>query len=423
MNRWLTDETWPGLAEAVNADPEFRLAARYWNGSFRFGMGAEAYVFRVRDGRVADVNCAPTPFDAWDFEVSGPPEAWREILAPVPRPFFQDVASAVFREGFSLGGDLESFFAYHAALRRLVAVARRARATGAPRAVTAMPSSARFADVTGRYVYLTVDGVEYRVYFEEAGSGIPLLLQHTAGSDGRQWRHLLEDEEITRHFRLIAHDLPFHGKSLPPASVEWWKSEYRLTQDFLMKFVVALSRALELDRPVYMGCSMGGHLAGDLALHHPDEFRAVIGVEGALASKGSDAILPWFHHPRLSNDSKPSLMYTLMAPQSPEAFKQETIWAYSQGAPAVFKGDLHYYAIEHDLTATAHEIDTSRVAVYLLGGEYDWSATPQDVKALADRIPGADVGEMKEVGHFPMSENPAAFRRSLMPILERIRGA
>ena len=280
---------------------------------------------------------------------------------------------------------------------------------------------ARFAAVTGRYLYLTVDAIEYRVYFEEAGAGIPMILQHTAGADGRQWRHLLEDAEITERFRLIAHDLPYHGKSLPPASLEWWKRQYSLKQDFFMKFIVALSRELGLDRPVYMGCSMGGHLAGDLALHHPEVFRAVIGVEGALASKGTDSILPWFHHPRLSNESKPSLMYTLMAPQSPEASKQETIWIYSQGAPPVFKGDLDYYALEHDLTDTAHTIDTRKVAVYWLGGEYDWSASPQDVKALADRVEGSRFTEMKGVGHFPMSENPAAFRRYLMPVLASIR--
>ena len=48
-----------------------------------------------------------------------------------------------------------------------------------------------------------------------------------------------------------------------------------------------------------MGCSMGGHLAGDLALHHPDEFRAVIGVEGALASKGVDPSRLAFYDPAM----------------------------------------------------------------------------------------------------------------------------
>ena len=78
---------------------------------------------------------------------------------------------------------------------------------------------ARFESSVGRYVFIEVAGVEYRVYFEECGSGIPLLLQHTAGSDGRQWRHLLANPAVTNHFRVIAADLPYHGKSLPPTGI------------------------------------------------------------------------------------------------------------------------------------------------------------------------------------------------------------
>jgi hypothetical protein len=119
------------LLEAINGDPEFRLAARFWNGAFRLSMGAEeAYLFRVRDGEMVGVNPAPTVFDAWDFEVGGPSEGWAEILARVPRPFYQDVASAIFRHGFTLGGDVESFFAYHAALRRVIEVMRQRQGTG-----------------------------------------------------------------------------------------------------------------------------------------------------------------------------------------------------------------------------------------------------------------------------------------------------
>ena len=49
---------------------------------------------------------------------------------------------------------------------------------------------AKTDDIIGRYIYLTIDDIEYRVFYEEAGQGIPLLLGHTAGSDGRQYRHL-----------------------------------------------------------------------------------------------------------------------------------------------------------------------------------------------------------------------------------------
>ena len=79
----------------------------------------------------------------------------------------------------------------------------------------------------GRYLRLEIDGVPHRLYFEEAGQGIPLVCLHTAGADNRQYRHLLADPEITRRFRVLAFDLPWHGKSTPPDG--WERGEYRLT--------------------------------------------------------------------------------------------------------------------------------------------------------------------------------------------------
>lgn len=281
---------------------------------------------------------------------------------------------------------------------------------------------ARFDAAVGRYVYLAIDGVEYRVYFEETGRGIPLLLQHTAGADGRQWRHLLEDVELQRHWRLIAYDLPYHAKSVPPTDVAWWSAEYRLTREFFMNVPVTLARTLELDRPVYMGCSIGGHLAADLACFHPGVFRAAIGLEGALASPAKRD-LSYLDHPRIGNGYKASLMYGLTAPDSPEACRRETAWVYSQGAPAVFKGDLHYYTVEHDLTALAARIDTTATALYVLTGEYDWSSTPAMGRALAAAVPGATFRLMPGLGHFPMSEHPARFREYIVPVLDEIRRA
>jgi pimeloyl-ACP methyl ester carboxylesterase len=280
---------------------------------------------------------------------------------------------------------------------------------------------ARFDAATGRYVHLDIAGVEYRVYFEENGAGIPLLLQHTAGADARQWRHVLEDSQLARRFRMIAYDLPYHGKSLPPVGIEWWKQEYRLTKEFLMRVPVTLSQALELERPAYMGSSVGGHLALDLALHHPDEFRAVIGLEAAAATPGG--YLEIWNHPRVSNAFKASVMYGLMSPTAPEACRRETAWGYSQGAPPVFKGDLYYHDVDHAMGETARQIDTSKVAVYLLTGEYDWSTPPALSQAVAAQIPGAFYQTMERLGHFPMSEDPEQFLRYLRPVLEQIHTA
>jgi pimeloyl-ACP methyl ester carboxylesterase len=125
---------------------------------------------------------------------------------------------------------------------------------------------ARLEEATGRYVNLMVQGRLYRIYFEEAGRGIPLLCLHTAGAEGSQYRHLLNDPDITRNYRVIAFDMPWHGKSLPP--VGYHLEEYRLTTDLYVATIMAVCQELELEQPVIMGCSMGGRIVLQLALAH-----------------------------------------------------------------------------------------------------------------------------------------------------------
>ena len=66
--------------------------------------------------------------------------------------------------------------------------------------------------IVGRYMHLDLNGHVHRVYVEESGSGVPLLCLHTAGSDTRQYRAIQNDPEILKEFRVIAFDLPWHGK-------------------------------------------------------------------------------------------------------------------------------------------------------------------------------------------------------------------
>ena len=65
-----------------------------------------------------------------------------------------------------------------------------------------------FETIIGRYFTMQVAGKSCRIYVEEAGEGIPLVCLHTAGSDARQYRHLLCDKAITDNYRVIAFDMP-----------------------------------------------------------------------------------------------------------------------------------------------------------------------------------------------------------------------
>jgi pimeloyl-ACP methyl ester carboxylesterase len=269
-----------------------------------------------------------------------------------------------------------------------------------------------------KYIHLNIQGIEYRVFYEEAGTGIPIIAQHSGGGDGLEWHFMLNNPEITSRYRIIAPCLPYHGYSLPPESEEWWKQEYRLKKSFFMEFELALSHALGLDRPVYIGCYVGGNLGLDLAFDYPDEFRAVIGVGAALSS--GQPTLDTFYHPNVSNHYRMVNSFYFCAPLTPEKYRREIAWCCMQCAAPTTKGDLYYYFYEHDLRGKAQFIDTSKCAVYLLTGDYDPTISVEDTLIMANQIEGSKFTEMKGLSHSSMAENPPVFTKYLMPILDEI---
>ena len=279
--------------------------------------------------------------------------------------------------------------------------------------------SARLEAITGRYAHIEIEGKAHRLYFEEAGQGIPLVCLHTAGSDGRQFRAVLNDPEITRHYRVIAFDMPWHGKSSPPEG--WQAEDYRLTTGAYTRQIMAVAKALGLDRPVVMGCSIGGRIVLNLALEHAAELRALIGLQSAaFVERYYESA--WLNHAEVhGGQACGAIAYGLMSPLSPDAHRWETVWHYMQGGPGVFTGYLFFYQVEGDIRERIGAIDTGVCPLYMLTGEYDYSASPKDTEAAAARIKGARVTIMKGLGHFPMSEHPEAFLGYLRPLLEEIR--
>jgi pimeloyl-ACP methyl ester carboxylesterase len=409
------------LVAAANADGELQVNSPDWSGTVTFACDEVSREVAVRDGRFSVLRAGQDGTAAGDVVViRGASHTWDKLLSPVPPPGFTDVFSAVF---FGIGvSPPPRDGRRHLAIRRLVELLRHVvnGSDPAPRILDESRPHGTHDAAVGRYVHLDLRGVSHRVYYEEAGTGIPLLCQHTAGSDGRQWRHLLEDERITGRFRLISYDLPYHGKSLPPNGTAWWAREYVLTREFVMQVPLALSSALGLDRPAFIGSSVGGMLALDLARFHPESFRAAISCEGALRlgpEAGEQATGEGYsgHDPALHAAS----MMSWMSATAPEAYRQETRLHYAQGAPGVYPGDIYYFSVDHDLRGQADLLNTPQCPVYMLTGDYDVMTVPASEQA-AKEIPGVYYKRMTGLGHFPMSEDPARFTGYLLPILDRI---
>jgi 3-oxoadipate enol-lactonase len=122
----------------------------------------------------------------------------------------------------------------------------------------------------------TVDVNGARLWYDEAGSGPTVLLLHGGLGDSGLWEPVVP--YLAERFRTIRTDLRFFGKSTGPA-VPWsWQED-----------TVGVLDELGIDRAAVVGLSLGGKLAVDLALAHPERLWAVAGVAPGLGGHDGDA--------------------------------------------------------------------------------------------------------------------------------------
>jgi pimeloyl-ACP methyl ester carboxylesterase len=270
----------------------------------------------------------------------------------------------------------------------------------------------------GRYVYVEYEGVEYRIYYEENGQGVPLLCLHTAGADAREWSRQLSDPDLTRDFRVIAFDLPRHGRSRPPVGWQVMEDEYKLTSEFYTGITMAFAEAVGADQPIIMGSSMGGNVCLPLADRYPDRIRALIALEGADHTPGWYADVMWDSRVHGGEVCASAVMGEI-APMSPAEERWETWWIYATGGPGLFKGDIYFFSLDHDYRERAAEMG-DHPPIYLMTGEYDGGTTPEQSRRTAEKLQNGTFYEMPGIGHFPMCENAALFKQYLTPVLDHI---
>ena len=216
------------LPARVAATPALARWGRDLTAELLLEVGERSWLLSLRDGQVARVQAGPFVMPSYTFALRLDPEGLARFLAPEPAPGWQDLLALRRHGALHVAGDTKPFFQHLMWFKGALALLREG-APATPAAPQPQPLGSITAEpITGRYWRMDIEGRPHRVYVEEAGQGIPLLLLHTAGADGRQWRDLLNDAEVTRRFRCIAFDMPWHGKSSPPAG--WEGESYRRTR-------------------------------------------------------------------------------------------------------------------------------------------------------------------------------------------------
>ena len=116
----------------------------------------------------------------------------------------------------------------------------------------------------------TVEVNGARLWYDEAGSGPALLLLHGGLGDSGLWEPVVPF--LAERFRVIRTDLRFFGRSTGPAAPWSWEDD-----------VIGVLDELGVERAALAGLSLGGRLAIEIALDHPERITALALVAPGLA--------------------------------------------------------------------------------------------------------------------------------------------
>lgn len=131
--------------------------------------------------------------------------------------------------------------------------------------------------------YLSVDST--RLYYDETGSGPPLLLIHGLGSSGRDWREQVN--AFADRYRVIRIDLRGHGRSDRPRG-PYAMPEFAREAAVLLRFLNAVPAHV-------VGLSMGGMVALQLAADAPALIRSLVVVNSAADTRIQTLQDFWFY--------------------------------------------------------------------------------------------------------------------------------
>jgi 3-oxoadipate enol-lactonase len=260
-----------------------------------------------------------------------------------------------------------------------------------------------FLDINKCVHHYTVDG---------AADKPALVFSNSLGSDLRIWDPLVP--YFVSEFRLIRYDTRGHGltEALPPP----------YSADDLARDVVGLLDALEIEKAVVCGLSVGGVIAQQLAIEHPDRVRALV-----LCDTGAriGTVASW--EERIAT-VKAHGLGVLAAPSMErwfsEDFRRRHGAAVRGYANMVIRTAVDGYVgtccalRDSDLTQAAASIDKPTL---VLCGDQDIATPPDMARELAKIIPRARLALISGAAHISCVEQPAMMATQITQFLREVQ--
>jgi len=258
--------------------------------------------------------------------------------------------------------------------------------------------------------------------YETAGQGLPLLFIHSVIADRRMWDR--EFPVYSADHQTVRFDLRgFGGSSSATAPFSYGAD------------LEALATHLHLDRPYLVGSSMGGALAIDYALAHPDRVRGLMLVAPGLSggfeppfdaeeaaafaydeAKSQEINRAWSDHDTTAAvDLLGQLWCSALEGPNRELFHTMV----RQNLPEVF--DNRSMKLATDPPPAAGRLSDIRVPTTILLGDRDNPSSAVFAKRIARSIRGSRLVAVPGGDHLVNLSAPGAFDRELRSALSELR--
>jgi 3-oxoadipate enol-lactonase len=254
-----------------------------------------------------------------------------------------------------------------------------------------------------------------RLYYETAGRGPVVVFIHGGLVDSRLWDD--QFDAFAKKFRVVRYDLRGYGQSAFP------KTPFSHVED-----LHALLEFLKIEKTSVVGLSVGGNIAADFAIEHPEAVEKLVLTGSGL--RGSK-LPPNKENTAVYKAAEEKGMETAIA-----MWLDNTIFATAKNNAAFVKKTRRMLADNYKYWGptpepipevwsnppTADRLGEIKAATLVIVGEKDAPRLLAISDILKTRIPNAEKVVIANVSHHLNMEKPDEFNRVVMDFLRRKDG-
>jgi pimeloyl-ACP methyl ester carboxylesterase len=253
-----------------------------------------------------------------------------------------------------------------------------------------------------------------KIYWNEAGSGDPLLLIMGLSYTSDMWHRTIP--AVSAHYRTIFFDNRGVGKSdVPPGP-------YPIAQ--MAADAAAVLDAAGVERAHILGASMGGMIAQEFALNYPKRVLSL--VLGCTACGGPNSVpaaekvlqVLMARGSMSAEEGAEAMVPFIYDPATPRPRIDEDLEIRRRTYPTA----AGYYAQVQGILAWSSfdRLPQIKAPTLIIHGEHDELVPPQNARILAERIPGSKLVMLPHSSHIFMTDEPEAANRAMLDFLGSI---